>query len=438
MGSELFFSDFILRRKIILTPFSSKNMHTKRFISISICILIILVFSILAYSQTQAPLEIPNRPTGKTKFLTGQAPENHKLIIFHSPGCHKCIETKTKLIPDIEKEFKGRIQIEYRDIADIEDYKLLLSLKEKYRSKIENILPVFYFQGHFLNGTGKIKEGLRTLISQSLSQGPQGKQGLPSIDLIAYFRTFEPFAVISAGLTDGINPCAFTVIVFFISFLSLQGYRRRELIIIGLTFIFAVFITYLAIGLGLFSFLYKLSGFWLISRIFNLTVGILSIILGFLALYDFFKFKKTGQTEGLLLQLPAAVKNRIHFIIGMHYRKAKEGASETPKVHILRLALSALIVGILVSILEAVCTGQVYLPTITFVLKTSHFKLQALWYLILYNIMFIVPLFIILLFALLGVTSEQFSRILKKHLSAIKILMAILFFGLGIFLLWRP
>ena len=50
--------------------------------------------------------------------------------------------------------------------------------------------------------------------------------------------------------------------------------------------------------------------------------------------------------------------------------------------------------------------------------------------------MFIVPLFIIFLFALWGVTSEQFSRILRKHLSSIKILMAVLFFGLGIFLLF--
>ena len=170
---------------------------------------------------------------------------------------------------------------------------------------------------------------------------------------------------------------------------------------------------------------------------FNLTVGILSIILGVLAVYDFFKFKRTAQTEGLLLQLPQAVKNRIHSLISSHYRRTKEENGKTLKLHILRLALSALIVGFLVSILEAVCTGQVYLPTITFVLKITRFKLQALGYLVLYNIMFIVPLFIIFLFALLGVTSEQFSRILKKHLSAMKILMAILFFSLGIFLLWR-
>jgi thiol-disulfide isomerase/thioredoxin len=394
-------------------------MQIKKIISISVCILICSVFSIPAYSQTQPD-------------------ERNKLVVFNSPGCHKCIETKNEIMPDIEKEFKGRIQTEYRDITDIENYKLLLSLKEKYGSKLENILPVFYFQGHFLNGRGQIKEALRVFISQSLSQGSQGKQGLPSIDLLAYFRTFESFAVISAGLTDGINPCAFASIVFFISFLSLQGYKKRELIIIGLTFIFTVFITYLAIGLGLFSFLYKLSGFWLISKIFNLTVGIFSIILGVLAVYDFFKFKRTAQTEGLLLQLPQAVKNRIHSLIGSHYRRVKEGDGKTLKLHILRLALSALIVGFLVSILEAVCTGQVYLPTITFVLKTTHLKLQALWYLLLYNTMFIVPLFIIFLFALLGVTSEQFSRILKKHLSAMKILMAILFFGLGIFLLWRP
>lgn len=388
-------------------------------ISISIFSLVCLVFPAFAYSQAQAS-------------------EKPELVVFYSPSCHKCIEAKAEIMPDIEKEFQGRLRIEYRDITDIENYKLLLGLKEKYGSKIENVWPVFYMEGHFLNGRGKIRNGLRALISQSLSQKPGGKEGLPSIDLIAYFKTFEPLAIISAGLTDGINPCAFTVIVFFISFLSLQGYRRRELIIIGLAFIFSVFITYLIIGVGLFSFLYKLSGFWIIIRIFNLTVGILSIILGCLALYDFFKFKKTGETEGLLLQLPQPIKNRIHSIIGLHYRKAKEEGSQVSRVHILRLALSALIVGFLVSILEAVCTGQVYLPTITFVLKATHLKIQALGYLILYNVMFILPLFIIFLFALLGVTSEQFSKILKRHLSAIKILMAVLFFALGIFLLWRP
>jgi cytochrome c biogenesis protein CcdA len=394
-------------------------MRTGKLVFIPVFFLLCLAFSIPAYSQPYPE-------------------EGNKLIVFYSPSCHKCTEAENTVMPNIEKEFKGRIQIEHRDITDMENYKLLLGLREKYNPKIGNVLPTFFFRGHFLDGKGDIKNGLRILISETLKEEPRGKHGLHYIDLIAYFKTFQPLAVISAGLTDGINPCAFTVIVFFISFLSLQGYRRRELIIIGVTFISAVFMTYLLIGAGLFNFFYRLSGFWVISKIFNLSIGIMSIILGALALFDFFRFKKTAETEGLLLQLPKAIKNRIHSVIGLHYRKGKDEAGKNVRPHILRLAFSALTVGFLVSILEAVCTGQIYLPTITFVLKSTHLKLEALGYLLLYNIMFIVPLFIIFLFALLGTTSEDFSRFLKKYLSAIKILMAAVFFGLGMLLIWRP
>lgn len=379
-------------------------------------ILICLVFSIFSHSQAYANEELP------------------KLTVFYSPSCHRCIQIKNELMPGIEREFAGSLSVEYLDITIMENYKLLLSLEEKYQAKIKHSWPVFYLEGRFLNGEGRVEENLKSLILSLSKNKAKERGGLPAIDLIAHFKSFRPFAVIAAGLADGINPCAFTVIVFFISFLSLQGYRKRELTVIGLTFIFAVFITYLAVGIGLFGFFYQFKGFWLISRILNFSIGALSIGLGILALYDFFKFRKTQKTEGLLLQLPEAVKKKIHSIIGLHYRKSGEAA----KPHIFRLALSALTTGFLVSILEAVCTGQVYLPTITFVLKATHLKLEALGYLLLYNLMFIVPLLIIFLFALWGVTSEQFSKVLKKRLLLIKMLMAILFFGLGIFLLWRP
>jgi cytochrome c biogenesis protein CcdA len=361
-----------------------------------------------------------------------------KLIVFYSPGCHRCIEVKKNVMPGIEKEFKNKIQIEYRNIADINNYKYLLALKAKYNSAIDISLPVFLFQGKFLNGSGEIRNNLRELIT-AFAGTPGKEEYLPAIDLIMHFKNLTPLAVIGAGLIDGINPCAFTVIVFFISFLALQGYRKKELTVIGLSFIFAVFITYLLIGLGIFNFLYQLRGFWFITRAFNILIGVFSIALGILAVYDFFKFRKTGDTEGLLLQLPQSVKNRIHYIVGLHYRKTKDSSSEPLPLekHVFRLILTALLTGFLVSILEAVCTGQTYLPTISFILKTTPLRLQALGYLLLYNLMFIGPLFIIFLFALLGVTSQQFSVYLKRNLLTIKVLMAILFFGLGIFLIWR-
>jgi len=388
-------------------------MNTRKIIFTIISL--ILLASSLAYSQNQQA-----KP---------------KLTIFFSPGCHRCVETKKNIMPDIEREFRGMVEIDYRDIDNLENYKYLLSLKEKYKSGIQVDFPVFFFKGQFLNGTGEIKNNLRNLITGSLIS-PHKDEALPKIDLIIHFKSFTPIAIISAGLIDGINPCAFTVIVFFISFLALQGYRKRELLVIGLCFIFAVSLTYILIGLGLFGFLYRLESFWLVTKILNFAIGIFSIVLGIFCIHDFFEFKKTNKTEGLLLQLPTAIKNQIHKVIGIHYRKTKDG-QEVLEKHIFKLIVSALVTGFLVSILEAVCTGQTYLPTISFILKTTHLKLQAFGYLLVYNLMFIVPLLVIFLFALLGVTSEQFSNFLKKHMLTIKVLMAILFFGLGVFLILK-
>lgn len=360
-----------------------------------------------------------------------------KLIVFYSATCHRCFQVKNEIMPDIEKMFKNRIEIEYLDIGEIENYKLLLSLKERYGSKIKEILPVFYFEGKFLNADGQIKRQLINFLNLSLRGVYKGIEEAPTLDLVARFKNFQPIAVVSAGLIDGINPCAFTVIVFFMSFLAIQGYRRRELIVIGLFFIFAVFLTYLLIGVGIFQFLYSLEGFWLAAKIFNVSIGLLSITLGIMSIYDFLKFKKSSRTEGLILQLPGAVKNQIHKVIGMHYRKAKDDNGHQTGMPIFRLILSAIISGFLVSLLEAVCTGQVYLPTITFVLKTSHLKLEAAGYLLLYNLMFIAPLVAIFILALLGTTSQQFAGFLKRHLLSVKMLMAILFFTLGIFLIWK-
>jgi len=335
----------------------------------------------------------------------------------------------------IEKKFKDKINFQYCDVSQIENYKLLLGLLQKNPQGVKFQVPLFYLQGKFLTAGGQLNETLPNFITAGIERDLV--LGSNPVDLIAYFKTFVPAAIIFAGLSDGINPCAFTVIIFFISFLALQGYRKRELILIGLTFILAVFLTYLGIGLGIFNFFYRFAGFWVVTRLLNIIIGTSSIIFGILAIYDFIIFKKTGSTEGLVLQLPKSIKVRIHKVVGFFYRKNLTEKQQALKPVLGKLLLSALVTGFLVSLLEAVCTGQVYLPTISFVLKSTSLKLAALGYLLLYNVMFIVPLIVIFVFSLLGTSSGQFSDFLKKRLGAIKILMAILFFGLGVYLLWR-
>lgn len=358
------------------------------------------------------------------------------VTVFHSPSCYRCLEVKQKIIPVVENAFKNIVKFEYRDVDQIDNYKMFMSLLQKNKEGLKFQVPLFYFRGKFLTAKEPLIENLGKFIVEGLKTNASNKTPT-TFDLIAHFKGFVPAAIILAGLQDGVNPCAFTVIVFFISFLAVQGYRKRELICIGLAFISSVFLTYFFVGLGILNFFYHFVGFWVIVRFLNLVIGSFSILFGILAVYDFIKFKKTGSTSELILQLPKSIKERIHNVVGFFYRKTPEERKSKSLPGLGKLVISALITGFLVSLLEAVCTGQMYLPTISFVLKASPLKVQALGYLLLYNIMFVIPLIVIFVLALMGITSLQFANFLKKHLGFIKILMAGIFFGLGIFLIWR-
>ncbi|MBM3251588.1 MAG: DUF1573 domain-containing protein [Candidatus Omnitrophica bacterium] len=250
--------------------------------------------------------------------------------------------------------------------------------------------------------------------------------------LVSRFGSFSWLTIVTAGLIDGINPCAFTVLIFFISFLTFAGYSRRQTIILGTFFITAVFFTYLWIGLGLFEIFRRLSFFIVFSYLIYLITAILALILGVVSLYDWWIFKKTKDPERIKLKLPGFIKKQIQATIRA---KADDREEEVQRRTLLKLMFTALSSGFIVSLLESVCTGQLYLPTIVYVLGVPELKVKAWLYLILYNFMFVIPLFAIFLFALLGTTSETFAKIAARHLTKVKLLTAIVFFGLGIFLL---
>lgn len=369
--------------------------------------------------------------------LTFAATRQLKLTVFYSPHCQKCLKMKKEAIPQLQKKFQNQLSIEYKNLDEPQNFGLLLGLQHKYDSQMEIVLPVFYSEGRFLYGNKADLNSLTEMVRASLGSDPPQDPDLPQADFVSRFKEFNPLLIAGAGLIDGINPCAFTVIVFFMSFLAVEGYKKKELIVIGLSFILAVLVVYILLGVGLFGFLYTLKGFWAVSRAVNYLIGIFSIFLGFCAVYDIGKFRKTGSTQDLILQLPRSIKNRIQAVIGSHYRKPRSPQGPGDRRGLVHLIISAFACGFLISLLEAVCTGQTYLPTIGYILKTSSLKLRALWYLVLYNLMFILPLLVIFLFAVFGTTSEKFSGFFKKRLIFVKILMAVLFFGLGGLLIWN-
>ncbi|MBL7130059.1 MAG: hypothetical protein ISS45_01420 [Candidatus Omnitrophica bacterium] len=368
-------------------------------------------------------------PVRETPLAIEKFSNGVKLKLFYSPNCKHCVSIKEDYLPKIVSEYKDKIEIEYLNTAEKENFKLFLAVEKKFN--VDAKVPSILIGNHFLMGATQIEANLEPILKEYIFGPPTPTIQIGKIDLLKKFHSFSPLAIIAAGLIDGVNPCAFTVLIFFISFLTLMGYKKKDLAVIGLAFILAVFLTYLAIGLGIFRGLYELKHFYTLLKVSYFGLAALCFIMAYLNLQDFFAYRKTKSPDSLKVKLPKPVRSRINAIIAKLYRKE----ANAPVKSRINLIVSTFIVGFLVSLLEAVCTGQVYLPTIVFILKEPTLRFKALFYLLLYNFMFVVPLLFILLLAILGTSSRKLEEFFKNKIALIKIFMFILFLGLGIFLL---
>lgn len=242
------------------------------------------------------------------------------------------------------------------------------------------------------------------------------------------FNQLTFWMIAGAGLVDGINPCAFAVIVFFISFLSVYKYEKREIIAVGAAYCAAVFIAYVLLGLGAFKFLYAMQGFYYVMWGLKMITVLLCAAFLLLSAYDCWHYCRTKDASGIILQLPVKYKTFIHKVMHAFLKDRNKS--------VWRLGAAALIVGFVVSLVEAVCTGQVYLPTIVVVLKEAGDNFwRAAEFLLVYNLMFIVPLVLVFMLALAGYESATFSGWFKKHLGLAKLLLCGVFAALLVLLL---
>lgn len=223
--------------------------------------------------------------------------------------------------------------------------------------------------------------------------------------------------MVSAGLLDGINPCAFATLIFFISYLTFFIRKNREILTVGTAFVVAVFITYLLVGFGLLRVIQLLRFMPIVAKIvYMLTAGV-AISFGILSLYDYFRYR-TGEYDRATLRLPRFMRDKIHEVV----RK---------KVGVKKYTLGAFGAGFLISLLEFSCTGQVYLPTVVFVTKIPALRMKALFYLTLYNVCFILPLLLVFFLAYRGMSAQRLFLLMRRRSKTVKLLTAVVFFCLA-------
>jgi len=212
--------------------------------------------------------------------------------------------------------------------------------------------------------------------------------------------------IVGSAVIDSINPCAFAVLVFLILYLMTVK-NKQKMLIFGLVYIFMIFLVYFVAGLGLLSFVQSVS---LTKFFYSFTAG-LAIVLGLINLKDFFWYGK-----GITLKIPDSQKQRLNKYI----RKATLPAT--------------IILGVLVAMFELPCTGGVYLAIIS-LLAAKHTWWSAFFNLLVYNVIFVLPLIVILLAVYKGLPPEKVDKWRQEKKKWMKLSVGLVLIALGIFML---
>jgi hypothetical protein len=360
---------------------------------------------------------VPRAPTEEEK-------KSRKIIyatFFYTPGCLDCEEKRAKV-----KEWASKfpdLRIRIFNLGREENKKLDEALSQIYQVPESKRLAAskLYIGEDYLWTDGLRYESFQKLVTKYQGKGappPWEKVTQEALEkggksIVERFKRWSLSAVLIAGLIDGINPCAFATIIFLVSYLTFMGKKSREILLYGITFTFGVFIAYLLAGMGLMTFLRELNGFPIISKGIHFLIALFALSLGVISLYDYILFRR-GQMAKWKLQLPTAMKKKIHGII-------REQARSMGGL------LATFGVGFVIAGCQVICTAQVYLPTIVYIMTIPQLKTHALFNLLLYNVMFIVPLVGVFVSTFFGVSSEKMAFITKEHTGTVKLLTALLF-----------
>lgn len=350
------------------------------------------------------------------------------LYYFYIEGCPECARVKPYL-ETLEARFPN-LKITKLNIAEVENQELRAKIDDFYNVPDEKkgVVPAIFIGKSFFirekdifdNLTKKIESfdhSENDFLKEAISKEISGKEKIKE-----YFEKFGIFVILFAGLIDGVNPCAFAVLIFFITFLLTTGRKREDILKVGFFFTLGVFIAYFVSGVGIFRVIQRYSIVGIFSRILYLVTAIIVLIFAILSYLDYLKIK-SGKGEEIALQLPGFFKKTARDII-------KKNLSTS------FLSFSAFLVAFPISIIEFLCTGQTYLPTIVYIIGVPELKIKGILYLIIYNFMFVLPLIIIFLGVYFGLSQRTLGKLMRENVGKIKLIMSIIFFILSGYLIY--
>jgi len=342
------------------------------------------------------------------------------IVYFYGIGCPHCAEVSPYL-DDLEEKYGDKIDIYRLEIYhNTENYKIYNNFCGIVNLELEERgVPFIAISDKYFMGTSPIKNNLENEIELMLESGERtcpldgqmechsgGSTGF-DISPVASGKKLTLPLILFTGLLDGINPCAFAVLLFLLMFLLEVSNSRKRMLKAGIAYVAAVYVTYFLAGLGLLTVI-QMSG---LSGVIVKIAAVLAILFGLVNIKDYFWYGK-----GFSLKIPGVTKGMIENLT----RKANIPA--------------AIVLGFLVSMFELPCTGGVYLAIIALLADTVT-KAKAIGYLLMYNVMFILPLIVIIILVMKGLKTEHIEKWRDSKKNIMKLMLGLLLLILGVLML---
>lgn len=214
--------------------------------------------------------------------------------------------------------------------------------------------------------------------------------------------------IITAAIIDSVNPCAFAMLFLTLTFLFSLGKDRRFILKAGSVYILGIALVYTLIGIGVLKVL----------SVFDIPNGLAKIGASILILYCII-----GIINEFFPKFPIKLKipSSSHNILAKIIHKGSVPAS--------------FFLGILVGLFEFPCTGGPYLFVLGLLHDQNNFW-KGFVYLIIYNIVFVMPLIIMLGMAINRTVLEKLDKLRRLETRKTRLVLNLFLLALAILIFY--
>lgn len=213
--------------------------------------------------------------------------------------------------------------------------------------------------------------------------------------------------VLVSSLLDSVHPCSFSILLITIAFLFGLQMTREKILKIGGVYVLGIFASYLLIGLGILQVLH----------IFNTPHFM-------------------GKLGAAILIIFGVINLVNRFFPNMPIKLALPSFAHKPMARLMERTslLAAFLLGALVGVCQFPCMGGPYLMVIG-LLRDQVTYVQGFWYLVLYNVILIIPLALVLWFSADKSVVDKLQEWKRVHLARVRLIAGALMIVLGALIL---